>query len=59
MRKCLIDSIDNLNRAKSLHEIYYLKGTVNTLSDILYKFCEDGYREKLNKQVYCSINVNG
>lgn len=52
MKKCLIDSIDNLSRAKSINEVYYLKGIINTLQDILYKYCEDNKLDDLNRSIY-------
>lgn len=52
MKKCLIDSIDNLSNARSMHEVYYLKGIINTLQDILYKYCEDSKLDDLNRSVY-------
>lgn len=52
MKKCLINSIDNLSKAKSMNEVYYLKGTINTLQDILYKYCEDDKLDELNREMY-------
>lgn len=52
MKKCLMNSIENLSKAHSLNEVYYLKGTINTLQDILYKYCEDNKLDELNREVY-------
>lgn len=56
LQKCLIDCLNTLPKLKSMHEVYYMKGVISTLEDILYNYCEDGQLDKLNKAVF-STNV--
>lgn len=56
LQKCLIDCLNTLPTLKSMHEVYYMKGVISTLEDILYNYCEDGQLDKLNKAVF-STNV--
>lgn len=54
MSKCLVDTMDNLSNVRSVHEMYYMKGIIRTLEDILYKYCSE---EMLNKLNHMLVNV--
>ena len=59
MSKCLIDCYDNLERVRTIKEVYYIKGIIRTLEDILYKYCEDSRLIQLNMMIvnHCGNKV--
>lgn len=51
MSKCLIATMENLETAKTIKEVYYQKGIIRTLEDILYKYADNNMLNKLNHMI--------
>lgn len=54
MSKCLLETITNIGNAKTIHEVYYQKGIIKTLEDIIYKFADDYMINEINHKL---INI--